>query len=335
MTLFIDVSSFQNPADLLWDQYRMASAAGDGISRILLRIDQGVGVKDSAVEVFWAAAVANGIDSIGFYHYAYPNLHPGITGAQAEAQSMEQLVGARLRPNDFIMLDLEQNESSAWALYFGLEMQKWHPVNTKPVVYDSLSRIAAYLTDPALVAVYDLAIADWTFDPNSRPAAPAPWPSYRWLQYTDRLTAPWYTGGPVDANVYTGEIVMVPAGWTDNGSAGLTAPNGIDVPPPFSDYIRGNVWSSDNLPLAPAAHLESIEDGNPSIGPGMRQDFRMSSLAASDNDSQGGPAHQPYLVWIGQDRLALLAEVAALKAQPPQGEPLADAAKAALRAWLA
>lgn len=321
--MFIDVSSFQNPADLDWQQYKAASAAGDGISRILLRIDQGVGVKDSAVEVFWSEAVAHGIDSIGFYHYAYPNLHPGIAGAQAEAQSMEQLVGSRLRPNDFIMLDLEQNESSAWALYFGLELQKWHPVNSKPVVYDSLSRIAAYLTDPALVAIYDLAVADWTNDPASRPQAPAPWPGYRWLQFTDKLTAPWYTGGPIDANVFTGvETMFIPDGWSDDGT-NLTAPNGVQVSGQFRDVIISSAgWRRENVPDGPAYAADPLTLSDPSLGAGQRQDFAYDSL--------GSVPSVDHAFFIGLNK-----EIAALKAQPPQGEPLADAAKAALKAWLA
>lgn len=201
--LFVDISSWQKPALINWSAYKAWSAEGDGISRILLRDDQGVGVKDSAFEQCWAGATGAGVEQIFVYHYAYPNLHPGAAGATAEAESMQQIVGARLRKNDRVMLDLEQNESSAWALAFGTQLKSWHPTANKPVLYDSLAHIQQFLTASALPQLFDLALAKWTNDPNSRPAAPPPWPRYAWLQYTDAAQVPGMPG-KVDANVFLG-----------------------------------------------------------------------------------------------------------------------------------
>src|SRR5690348_5154664 len=209
--LFVDISSWQGTA-IDWQTYKAWSASGDGISRVLLRSDQGEQDEDSTFEADWSNAVAAGIDEIFVYHYAYPNLHPGAAGAVAEAQSMERILGGRLRANDKVMLDLEQNESSAWALAFGQEMQRWHPTASKPVLYDALAHVQAVLTDPALPAIFDLALADWTFDPSSRPSAPAPWPRYVWLQFSDKLAVPGMPG-VVDANVFLrGAPVAVPQG---------------------------------------------------------------------------------------------------------------------------
>lgn len=227
--LFVDISSWNNPALVNWPVYKAWSASGDGISRVLLRDDQGVGVPDSAFEQFWAGATGVGIDEIFVYHYAYPNLHPGPAGAVAEAQSMEQVVGHRLRTNDKVMLDLEQNESGAWAIAFGQQMQLWHPTASKPALYDSLSHIQQFLTDPALPTIYDLALADWTFDPNSRPQAPAPWPGYVWLQFSDRLSVPGMPGS-LDANVFLGGV-PVPLGPFYDVKIGTTPglPNGTTL----------------------------------------------------------------------------------------------------------
>lgn len=197
--LFVDISSWQSASQIDWAAYAAWSRTGDGVARVLLRSDQGVNNKDTTFDQDWNAAVAAGVDEIFVYHYAYPNMNSAVV----EAQSMEAVVGGRLRAGDRVMLDLEQNESSAWALAFGQEMARWHPTPSRPVIYDSLSHIQSYLTDPALATIFDLGLAEWTFDPNSRPPAPAPWTNYAWLQYTDKLVVPGMPG-VVDANVFLG-----------------------------------------------------------------------------------------------------------------------------------
>jgi GH25 family lysozyme M1 (1,4-beta-N-acetylmuramidase) len=316
--LFVDISSFQDPARVNWAAYKAWSAQGDGISRALLRSDQGVGVKDSAFEQFWAAAVAVGIDELYLYHYAYPNLHPGTSGAVSEAQSMEATIGGRLRPRDRVMLDLEQNEDSTWAMAFGQELARWHPTASKPVIYDSLSHIQQFLQDPALQVVFDLALADWTFDPSSRPAAPAPWSHYVWLQFSDRLAVPGMPG-IVDANVFLGGTMGIPSGWTDDGKI-LTAPNGITITTGFRGFILSHAWDAANVPLGPEHESDPASTAEPQLGNGTRMDFVYNSLIWSRAQ--------------GTIKLAALnAELALLKQQT--ADPLATAAKAALKAWLA
>lgn len=314
--LFVDFSSFQNPVLFNWLGYKAWSAAADGISRICLRDDQGVGVKDSAFEQFWSGAIANGIDEIFVYHYAYPNLHPGPAGAVQEAQSMEQVIGSRLRARDKVMLDLEQNEYSVWAIAFGQEMLKWHPTASKPVLYDSLAHIKQFLQDPQLAVIFDLAMADWTYDPNSRPAAPYPWQAYAWLQYTDRLTADWYSGGAFDANVFLGEEIMsVPTGWTDDpATETLTAPNGQSARYGMRKFVLANNWQANNAPYGP----EYTYGTNPGD---TRQDYLCCSLLYTANNEQ--IVYAP----VGQELKDCQAR--------PAGDPQAAAAKAALKAWLA
>ncbi len=71
----------------------------------------------------------------------------------------------------------------------------------------------------------------------------------------------------------------VPTGWKDDGKT-LIAPNGIPVVHGFRDYVLGHSWDANSFPLAPEQVVSggSIEPGNAAIGPGSRQDFRLSSL---------------------------------------------------------
>lgn len=304
--LFVDISSWQNPVQVDWLAYKTWSAQGDGISRILFRDDQGIGVVDSAFEQFWAAALRVGIDEIFVYHYAYPNMHPGAAGAAAEAQSMESVVGSRLRPRDKVMLDLEQNESSGWAIAFGQELLKWHPTASRPVIYDSLSHIQQFLTDPQLAQIYDLGLAAWTFDPNSRPKAPAPWTSYTWLQYSDRLVVPGIPG-VVDANVFLGGDFMVPQGPFVSVTAGK---GGVEAVGNQIAAHFGLSWDD----LCNIADPQSGQDNSHL----KKYDPSVASLVGPG--SYGVSFLVPFYP-------ALLAAAA--------GNPLADAAKTALKDWLA
>lgn len=289
--LFVDISSWNGASPINWQRYKPWSAQGDGISRILLRDDQGVGVPDSAFETYWRGAVAAGIDEIFVYHYAYPNLHPGDAGAVAEAQSMEQIVGARLRPNDKVMLDLEQNESRAWALAFGQELLKWHPTASKPVLYDSDAHIRQFLQDAQLPAVFDLGLADWTFDPNSRPPCPPPWQSYTWLQFTDRLSVPGMPG-TVDANVFLGGTLMAP-----KSVVYFTFGQGPLVGKGLADVAADLGVTVADLKSIPQNTAFANYDNNPASVAGMV--IALPGYPVSDGEPLADAAHSALKAWLG------------------------------------
>lgn len=114
---------------------------------------------------------------------------------------------------------------------------------------------------------------------------------------------------PAGLIVFGRNTVNIPTGWTDDGTT-LKAPNGIPVVKGFRDWILAHAWDSINVPLAPEYTITtgSIEPGNPSIGPGSRQDFLLSSLGWTTSKNV-------YLIWIGQDLEALKTQLAAIK--PP------------------
>lgn len=217
--LFADVSELQG--SIGFGAYYNWAKQWDGRARILMRSSQGVGDPDALFEQYWSTARAVGIDCIGIYHYAYPNLHPGSAGAQQEADYFASVVGNRLGPNDWLMLDLEQNEQGSWALAFGQRLWAYYP-QTPIWLYDSLSHIQTYFIDPALAALFLLNVADWTLDPNARPICPAPWASYVSVQFSDKYDVPGI--GPCDCNVWLGAPAPAPAKGTHSDMAILQHP---------------------------------------------------------------------------------------------------------------
>lgn len=106
--------------------------------------------------------------------------------------------------------------------------------------------------------------------------------------------------------------VTLPTGWKDDPTTQtLTAPNGVVVTQGFRDQMLfkdPTLFARLGLPLKSAYSTLSVEPGNPSIGPGTRQDFQMGSLGWT-------PSRGVYLIWVGQDLEALTAQVASLTMQ--------------------
>lgn len=238
--LCVDVSSWQGNID--WPTYHVWSQkmSADGRSHAIMRASQDVATRDADFDQNYAGAVAAGVDHIVVYHYAYPQ----NDSPQAEAAWFAGVVGSRLRPQDEYMLDFEENNSSAtdaWVLAFRDEMMKL--TGREILVYMNLNMIQNLMHNPALSSI-PLVLADWTFDPNARPACPAPFTQMKFIQYTDKGSVPGIQG-LVDMDVFLGGPHMnVPSGWSDDGTS-LTAPNGFKVTGPFRAYILNNGWDPE------------------------------------------------------------------------------------------
>lgn len=146
------------------------------------------------------------------------------------------------------------------------------------------------------------------------------------------VTYPWsaiqaaHVTGILTLEMETG--VGIPTGWTDDGIYLRNAQTPYFVSREFRDWILTHGWDAENVPTTNADQYTSIEPGNPAIGSGLRQDFRLgTSLAKPDNDvpSASLKAGQLYQVWSGNDIVALRKQVADLEAKlaqtPPSGVP--------------
>ena len=111
--------------------------------------------------------------------------------------------------------------------------------------------------------------------------------------------------------------VAVPSGWTDVNGV-ITAPNKEIVVAGFANHIRNTPWESGDWPLEAEEKGVVIEPfGNPGIGSGSRQFFNKHALGWT-------PSMGVYEIYIGQEHVAALKAIDALKAQLAAVPPAAD-----------
>lgn len=307
--LFADISVDQVVSDMA--AYTAWSKTGDGFARLMAKATEGVDYKDASFESFWSQALANNISMMACYHYARPDLNPGTAGAANEARWFASVIGSRLRPQDRLMLDFEQNEDNLWARAFHDALMAALPRPVKPVLYDSLSHFNQFFAgDTVLAGMYDAALAAWHPLDQGQPAAPPGW-NLLWWQWTDN-TAPRPTMAapgismPVDLNVWYGGVPsMVPQGPFYKVTGGQ---NGVPTVGNAIAASMGLTWQD----------ILAIPGQNPALS---NYDPTGPYLGAVPNDPSYG-------VW-------LLLPGFPTPASAPVADPKAAAAKAALQAWLA
>lgn len=198
MTLpqFVDLSAYQS-LSLDFRAYKAWSASWDGVSRLAIRSSYGNGYRDLHFNVYRAGALADGIDSIRYYHYAYPQFN----SPEAEADWQHAVVGD-IRPQDRIILDIEENVAQAtseWAYRWLVRQQHNYP-GRHVGLYTFSAYIPEHLHDPRLAA-FPLWLANWQFSPDERPPVPAPWTNYVSVQFTDAGTNIPGIPGRVDVSI--------------------------------------------------------------------------------------------------------------------------------------
>lgn len=171
---YVDVSQFQLGID--WNKYKQWSEQFDGISRVAIRSSYGTGFTDKHYQEHRHGAEAANIDVILHYHYAYPQLN----SAQAESSWQSKVVGS-IRPNDLIMLDMEESSNTAqWALDFLQAQEKQY--GKLPLLYASHAYVWSNLQKIEL-SRYPLILAHW--NTKDIPACPLPYSRFCALQTRD------------------------------------------------------------------------------------------------------------------------------------------------------
>lgn len=192
---FVDMSVF-NGTLIDWQTYKNWSSSVDGISRVAIRASYG-GYQDAYFNAHRAGALSVGIDEIIYYHYAYPQFNT----AQDEVKWSQAVIGD-IRSSDWIMLDYEEDKptsTSLWALdWLTLQQVRY---GSKVGIYSYPDFIAHHLQDNRL-ASFPLWYANWQYTPDERPSPPAPWTSYKWIQYTDKATNIPGIPGTVDVDIF-------------------------------------------------------------------------------------------------------------------------------------
>lgn len=289
MTQFIDISSY-NTID--WTAYSAWS------SMVALKSSEGVGFVDPAFASHRAGALAVGINSIWYYHFSKPDLN---NDPVAEANWQYQVIGA-IRPQDRIVLDFEVQDpraTSEWAYQFLLQQEQNY--GQLPVIYASTSFVLQSLQDSRL-ARYPLWLADWTHDPAIRPPCPPPWQSYAAFQYTDQATGIPGIAQAVDADIFLGGTMIIPAKWLYDPNTGiLTAPGGRTVRLGNAKFVLmwPGGWPPDNIPL---------EEEHGASGGGTEQTFETCKIGWNPKDGV-------HIAPLGVQYLAAQAQIAILQQQ--------------------
>lgn len=97
---------------------------------------------------------------------------------------------------------------------------------------------------------------------------------------------------------------MILDGWHDDGVT-LTAPNNITVVRGFRTFIMDpkSQWHKDNWPVEEEHAQAPLELSNLDLGNGTQQLFRWTALGWT-------PTQGVFVQWIGEEVLALRAEIA-------------------------
>lgn len=209
--LGIDVSSYQG-LSINWSSVKN----NDGITFAWAKATEGLTVNDSTFTTNEAHAKTAGV-YIGAYHFAHPELHLGLSGADQEEDHFWSIAGPYIKGGNAYMMPMLDIESDlTGAGYTKTTLSQWvnrfcsdlktdaanAGVTITPVVYTYISYASSWL-DSTVAQNYPLWMANYNgANPQTgAPNATAPWQSGAWQfwQYNDSGAA----GG--DSDVLNGD----------------------------------------------------------------------------------------------------------------------------------
>lgn len=187
--LGIDVSDYQGP-NVNW-----VSVKNSGISFAWAKATEGYTANQTNFTSYATNAKAAGV-LFGAYHYARPDLHTGLVGAQTEAAHLWNVASNYMKADGYYlqpMLDIEVDLTGAG--YTKTTLSQWvndfcnHLVSLaassgltiKPVVYSYVSYSSVWLD--TTVTNWPLWMAQYPVTPNPQTGAPSgtsPWPAGSW-----------------------------------------------------------------------------------------------------------------------------------------------------------
>jgi GH25 family lysozyme M1 (1,4-beta-N-acetylmuramidase) len=225
--LGIDVSDYQSQS-MSW-----TSVKSLGISFAWAKATEGLTLTDDNFTTYEANAKAAGV-LIGAYHFAHPETHLGLAGADEEAAHFWQVASNYVKGSGTYMmpmLDIEQNVTTASPAYTKATLSAWvnewcndivhyaasNGVTAVPVVYTFTS----YATGTAGYGPgFDTSVTNWPLwmaqypaSPNIQGGAPSstsPWPAAAWKfwQYSDSNSTPGTIKG-IDSDVFNGTATSI------------------------------------------------------------------------------------------------------------------------------
>ena len=213
--LGVDVSSYQG-GSINW-----TSVKNTGVSFAWAKATEGLTVNDTTITNNEVNAAAAGV-LIGAYHFAHPETHPGIAGADQEAAHFWGIAGKYIKGTNVYlmpMLDMETDLSTASPAYTKNTLSQWvnewcrdivndaasNGVAVKPVIYTGVSYSATWLNSS--VTNWPLWMANWPPNPNPQTGGPSgtnPWAAWNVWQYTDSNSVAGSPSQGWDLDVFNG-----------------------------------------------------------------------------------------------------------------------------------
>ena len=227
----IDVSDYQGTG-INW-----TTAKTSGVAFAWAKATEGLTVNDASFTVNEVNAHAAGV-LIGAYHFAHPELHTGLAGADQEAAHFWGVASNYIKSGSSYlqpMLDIESDLSGASPAYTKSTLSQWvnewcqdivsdaaaYGVTVKPVVYTYTSYATEWLD--TTVTNWPLWMASYPSSPQPQTGAPAsvsPWPTWAVWQYDDTNTTFSGVSSDCDVDVFNGTV----AGLSSLAIGGLTTP---------------------------------------------------------------------------------------------------------------
>ena len=250
--LGIDVSDYQGTG-INWTNVKSS-----GITFAWAKATEGLTLNDASFTVNEGNARAAGV-LVGAYHYAHPDTHVGLSGADEEAQHFWSVAsnyingsGTYLMP----MLDFEQSVTNVSPAYTQATLSAWanewcqdivayaasNGVTVKPVVYTFVSYADG---DPdygpglnSSITNWPLWMAEYPDNPNPQTGAPSstsPWTGWSFWQYSSTGTVSGISGTEdVDLDVFDGAA----------SSLGAFVVGGLATPYIISQTVNSRVIDS-------------------------------------------------------------------------------------------
>lgn len=250
--LGIDVSSYQGSADSPPTNINWTEVPTSNIIYAWAKATEGLTYIDADFDYNEVYGTAAGV-YIGAYHFAHPDLNPGLSGADQEAAYFLAKAGPYIKTNgNYLvpMLDAEvaspgtQANVSAWVNEWCNDIVNYgisNGITLKPVVYTYQSWASSYLN--STVTNWPL----WMASPNGQnpqtgaPTATTPWPTWTLWQYGGGTISG--IEGTCDEDVFNGNATQ----FTNTLVIGHSS--GSNAPPPPSGVT--NFWDPGMLNASP------------------------------------------------------------------------------------
>ena len=243
--LGIDVSSYQGSADSPPTNINWTMVPTSNIIYAWAKATEGLTYIDADFDYNEINGTAAGV-YIGAYHFAHPDTHPGLSGADQEAAYFLAKAGPYIKTNgNYLvpMLDAEvaspgtQANVSAWVNEWCNDIVNYgisNGITLKPVVYTYQSWASSYLN--STVTNWPL----WMASPNGQnpqtgaPTATTPWPTWTLWQYGGGTISG--IEGACDEDVFNGNATQFTNTLVIGHASGSNAP----PPPSGSDEFLGS-----------------------------------------------------------------------------------------------